>query len=234
MENTESTIGDKGAYKAEPENKEISSIDSKDDVTNLDNTEEQKASNENNSQETSLNNPVSHDEDTLNNLTTKALEESPITEVVVSELQEKNEKLQKDADDYKDRYIRLLAEFENFKKRSLKERSDLIKYQGERIFLDFLDVIDNFDLAIKHLDSDPEQIKPGVTMIHKKMIDILEKWEVRGESGIGKTFDPIKYNAISQLKSEEYPSGTIINELKKAYYYKDRLIRTGEVVVASE
>jgi molecular chaperone GrpE len=149
-------------------------------------------------------------------------------------VEEYNELLsfKKEAEDYKEKYVRLLAEFENFKKRTIKERQDLIKYQGERIFSDLLDVVDNFDFAIAHIDSSPDQLKPGIIMIHKMLKDFLSKWEVKDEPGIGKLFDPLKHNAISQEPSIEGEPGTILKEFKKTYFYKDKLLRTGEVIVA--
>ena len=130
-----------------------------------------------------------------------------------------------------DKYMRALADFENYKKRALKERSDLLKYQGEKILFDLLEVVDNLELALQHSEGDPEQLRSGVELIHKMFVDILSKWEVRGESGIGEMFDPEKQNALSRIAVDDAQPGTVINELKKTYYYKDRLLRAGEVVV---
>ena len=133
-----------------------------------------------------------------------------------------------------DKHLRLLAEFDNYKKRTLKERSDFLKYQGEQIFFQLLDIVDNFELALQHKDANPQKLKEGVELIHKLFKDILTKWEVRSESAIGQSFDPIKHNAISKVELEDQPAGTVIQELKPAYYYKDRLIRAADVVVAAE
>jgi molecular chaperone GrpE len=70
-------------------------------------------------------------------------------------------------------------------------------------------------------------------MTHKVFLERLGKWEIRGESGVGSTFDPQKHAAISRVPGSDAKPGTIIGELKKAYFYKDKLIRPGEVVVAS-
>jgi len=136
-----------------------------------------------------------------------------------------------------EKYIRALADFENFKKRSVKERSDLLKYQGERVFIDLLEVVDNLDRAIEAADSyelteDGQRLREGVALIHRMFLQVLKKWDVRGEAAIGETFDPQKHEAISQMPSSEFAAGVVMNELEKTYFYKDKLIRPGKVVVA--
>ena len=137
-----------------------------------------------------------------------------------------------EANDYKDRYVRALAEFDNYKKRALKERSDLLKYQGEKIFLDILEVVDNLELALTYESSDPDKLKAGLELVYKRFIEILNRWEVRGESGLGKEFNPNIHSAISKINKEGAKPGSVIEELKRTYFYKDKLLRFGEVVVA--
>src|SRR5262249_35030137 len=115
-----------------------------------------------------------------------------------------------------------------------RERSDLIKYQGEGILRDLLDVVDNLELALQHTEADPQKLKDGVALIHKMFLEILGRWEVRADTGMGKGFDPSKHSAISRVPTDHMPAGTIVNELKKAYFYKDKLLRPGEVVVSAE
>jgi molecular chaperone GrpE len=142
--------------------------------------------------------------------------------------------LAKEVAETRERYVRLMADFENFKKRALKEQSELLKYQGERVIIDLLDVLDNLELALGHSSADADKLKTGLEMIQKMFVERLGKWEVRGESGIGAPFDPQRHAAISRVPSADTKPGTILGELKKAYFYKDKLIRPGEVVVASE
>jgi molecular chaperone GrpE len=136
--------------------------------------------------------------------------------------------------EHKDRYIRTLADFENYKKRALKERSELIKYQGERIIGDFLEVLDTLELALTHSESDPKKLSEGIKLIHKMFVDTLGRWEVRADPAMGSDFDPVKHKAISRLVVPNTKSGTVVGELKKPYFYKDKLLRPGEVVVAAE
>ncbi len=100
------------------------------------------------------------------------------------------EVLTKDLADAKDRYIRLMADFENFKKRALKEQSELLKYQGERLIVDLLDVLDNLELALTYSSADYEKLKAGLEMIHKIFVERLGRWEIRGEASVGAEFDP--------------------------------------------
>lgn len=134
----------------------------------------------------------------------------------------------------KDRYLRALADFENYKKRALKERSELIKYQGERIIEDFLDVLDALELGLAHGESDPAKVLEGLKLIHKLFLDTLGRWEVRPDPAMGKDFDPVKHKAISRMVVPNAKAGTVVGELKKPYFYKDKLLRPGEVVVAAE
>jgi molecular chaperone GrpE len=142
------------------------------------------------------------------------------------------QELRKKLDDTRQSYLRALADLENFKKRATRERSELIKYQGERVFTDILDTVDNLELAVEHAEADPEKFKEGIQLIIKMFHDTLARWDVRPQSGLGQQFDPNTHAAISRMPSEDEAPGTIINELKKAYFYKDRLLRAGEVVVA--
>lgn len=135
-------------------------------------------------------------------------------------------------DDFQDKYLRALADAENIRKRAIKERSELIKYQGEQIVTDLLTVVDDFELALSNSGTDLEKFKQGVEMIHKRFVDVLGKWDVRGESAIGKQFDPNRHEALSKISVPDAESGSVVNELKKAFFYKDKLIRPGQVVVA--
>jgi len=127
----------------------------------------------------------------------------------------------------------MMADFENFKKRALKEQSELLKYQGERLVVDLLEVLDNLELALAHSSAEYDKLKAGLEMTHKLFVEKLGRWEIRGEGGVGKAFDPQRHQAISRVTSADAKPGTIVGELKKAYFYKDKLIRPGEVVVAA-
>lgn len=141
-------------------------------------------------------------------------------------------RLKAEVEENKDKYLRALAEMENYKKRTLKERSELLKYQGEKMIYDLLEVLDNLELAVSHSSADPAKLKAGLELIHKLFVDVLSRWEIRGVSSVGKEFDPSQHQALSKVAVDDAKPGTIINEFKKAYFYKDKLLRPGDVVVA--
>jgi molecular chaperone GrpE len=138
--------------------------------------------------------------------------------------------LERDLVEQRDKYLRLFADFENFKRRALKEQSELLKYQGEKIVVDLLEVVDNLELALSHSSGDSDALRTGLEMVYKQFVEKLARWEIRGESGMGAQFDPQKHAAISRVPGKE--AGVIVGELKKPYFYKDKMIRCGEVVVA--
>lgn len=140
--------------------------------------------------------------------------------------------LKAELEDTKDKYLRSLADFENYKKRALKERSELLKYQGDRIVYDLLEVLDNLELALSHADAEPEKLKAGLELIQKLFINVLGRWEIRAVTGLGKEFDPAQQQAISKIALDDTKPGTVINEFKKAYFYKDKLLRPADVVVS--
>ncbi len=142
------------------------------------------------------------------------------------------ERLRADSAENHNKYLRALADFENYKKRVLKERSEQLKYQGEKVFVDIIDIVDNLELALKHAEAEPGKLREGVEMIHQMFRSTLDKWEVRQKPGKGEKFDPNQHSAISRVPTADAEPGTIIDELKSAYFYKDRLLRPGEVVVA--
>lgn len=149
-----------------------------------------------------------------------------------SESSEMLAKVIAERDDFQDRYLRALADADNIRKRAIKERSEMLKYQGEQIIIDLLTVVDDFELALANSGTDLDSFRQGIEMIHKRFIDVLGKWDVRGESAIGKNFDPNRHEALSKIPVPDTESGKVVNELKKAFFYKDKLLRPGQVVVA--
>lgn len=132
-----------------------------------------------------------------------------------------------------DKYLRALAEMENTKKRALRERADLIRYAGEHLARDLLEIADNFQLAFaQDLSGVPEQFVQGFRLISDRFVEILAKFEVKPESALGTPFDPNKQQALTSVPTADHPPGTVIEEFKKAYFFKDKLLRPGQVVVS--
>lgn len=131
-------------------------------------------------------------------------------------------------------YLRSLADLENFKKRSTKERSDLLKYQGERVIIDLLEVMDNLDLAVAQKETSLEDLQTGLSLIHKKFNEILTKWGIVANDTLGQQFNPQVQEALSLVADPSSAPNTVIQEIKKSYNYKDKLIRPGQVIVSKE
>ena len=143
------------------------------------------------------------------------------------------QKLKNEISEYQDKYIRAVAELENVKKRNAKERSDLIRYAGESLARDLLDVVDSLQLAAKQDSAaSTEQMLQGIKLIVDQFIGILDRHSIKGESAVGSQFDPNKHEALVSQPTDKHSEGTVIEELKRAYFFRDKLLRPAQVVVA--
>jgi len=135
----------------------------------------------------------------------------------------------------KNDYLYLLAEFDNYRKNAIKERSDLIKYGSERFVRDFLSVLDNFELALSTgtKQASLESFREGVKMIAAEMRGLLQKHGVEEVKAEGKPFDPTQHEALSSEPREDMPAGHVANVFKKAYKLHDKLIRPAQVTVST-
>jgi molecular chaperone GrpE len=134
-----------------------------------------------------------------------------------------------------DKYLRAVAELENYKKRVVKERSELLKYAGQHLAHDLLEVVDNLERALSGGKSgNHEDHAKGVELIAKQFIDVLGQHSIRAEDSVGKPFNPEVQQAMAMVETDECESGTVIEEYKKTYFFKDRLLRPGQVVVAAQ
>ncbi|MGA1867185.1 MAG: nucleotide exchange factor GrpE [bacterium] len=133
-----------------------------------------------------------------------------------------------------DRYLRMHAEFENYKKRREREKEDFIKYAIEKSLKDLLPIIDHLEMAIKSSKEceDFNSLSQGIDLIHKQLNDFLAKEGVSLVSALGEKFDPTVHEAIMQKGSTEHEDNTIIEEHQKGYILKDRLLRPARVTVA--
>lgn len=135
----------------------------------------------------------------------------------------------------KDKYLRAVADCENFKKRAFKEQSDLKKYSGENLGRDLLDIVDNFTLAFtQNVEGVNEEFLKGFKMIFNQFNSILEKHSIIAHDALGTQFDPNKHQALASVPSADVKPGTVIEQFKKAYFIRDRLLRPAQVVVAVE
>ena len=145
-------------------------------------------------------------------------------------------KLQEEYDKLNQQYIRLAADFENFRKRQAQEREALIKYGTETALTNLLEVLDNFERGEKALENtdDIEKVKESFNLIHKQVFDSLAKLGLEEIKAIGEEFDPNFHEAVMQTPSEEHPEHTVIAELQKGYKVGDKVIRPTMVNVATK
>jgi len=144
------------------------------------------------------------------------------------------EKLRVELDEQKDRFLRKLAEFENYKRRNAKERMELIQTAGKDVITDMLDVLDDCDRAQKQMENsdDVAEIKQGVMLVFNKFRNSLTTRGLKAMETIGKEFNPDLHEAITEIPApSKEMKGKIIDEIMKGYYLNDKIIRHAKVVV---
>ena len=183
-------------------------------------------------EETTESNPFNKDMDLDN--TAKA-DENKETEQTETKEGSKDNELQAKYDELNNKYIRLAADFENFRKRQAQEREDLLKYGAVNTLKQFIEVLDNFDRGQKAVENieDCQKIKESFNLVMKQMKDTLTKLGLEVIETEGKEFDPNFHEAVMQTPTSEHPEGTIINELQKGYKVGDKVLRASLVNVAS-
>lgn len=145
----------------------------------------------------------------------------------------KDNKLQDKVDELEDRVKRQMAEFENFRKRTDKEKTAMFETGAKSVIEKILPVVDNFERGLAGL-SEEEKKQPfaeGMAMVYKQLMTELDKLEVKPIEAVGCEFDPNLHNAVMQVESDEYESGIIAQELQKGYTYRDTVIRHSMVAV---
>lgn len=152
------------------------------------------------------------------------------SETAGSELEEKISKLEEELKNEKDKYMRLFAEFDNFRKRTSKEKTEAYGDATAKTIGELLPAIDNFDRALDTPCTD-ENFKKGVEMIFNQMNEILTKMGVSEIEAQGKPFDPNLHNAIKQAESDELESDMVCEVFQKGYKLGDRIIRHSMVSV---
>ena len=145
----------------------------------------------------------------------------------------KCEAMQAKIDELEDRVKRQMAEFENFRKRTKKEKAMMFETGAKSVIDKILPVVDNFERGLATIPEDDENsaFANGMKMIYKQMMDELDKIGVKPIEAVGQEFDPNFHNAVMQVESEEYESGIVAQELLKGYMYHDSVVRHSMVAV---
>ena len=151
-----------------------------------------------------------------------------------SELEIKAEKLEKDLAEQKDKHLRLIAEYDNYRKRTLKEKMELAKTAGEKVISGILPVIDDFERALQHLDnaSDLNAVKDGISLIYNKFINFLTQQGVKAIETTNVDFNADLHEAITKVPApSEEQKGKILDCVQKGYMLDEKVIRYPQVVV---
>ena len=138
--------------------------------------------------------------------------------------------------DLNDKYLRTLAEMENFRKRMVREQSESVKYANEKILCDLLAVIDNIERAILHSKEkkDFDALINGLELTMKEFAGVLEKYGVKCIESRGQTFDPARHYAVSAVESDAQQDNTVVEDFRKGYILNDRILRPSLVSVAKK
>lgn len=163
----------------------------------------------------------------------KPVEEKPCDENV-NDLPARLAEKEKEAAENYDRFLRASAEFDNYKKRVVRERIDLIKYGNESLIKDMLPIADSLDRALKHTvdTKDFDAFIKGLQLVQEQFLGCLKNHGVEGVETKGKDFDPNVHEAMLQVESEKYEENKIVEEFEKGYILNGRLLRPAKVSVS--
>jgi molecular chaperone GrpE len=142
--------------------------------------------------------------------------------------------LQRLADDNYQRFLRAQADFDNYRRRTLKEKEELSKYASAKLISELLPVVDNFQRALKaggEAANDSAYSK-GIEMIYRQFVQVLENEGLKAMNPVGQPFDPELHQAIMQVESEEYGEGIVVEVVQEGYWLKDKVIRPAMVKVS--
>ncbi len=144
------------------------------------------------------------------------------------------DELTKQADENHQRFLRVQADFDNFRRRTLKEKEELGQYASMKLIGQLLPVVDNFGRAIEAAKSggDVESFAKGVDMIFRQLEQLLEQEGLKAMDTVGQPFNPEVHQAIMQVESDEHEEGIVVEEIQKGYMLKDKVLRPAMVKVS--
>jgi molecular chaperone GrpE len=162
----------------------------------------------------------------------QAAEAAQVAPMDEAALKAELEQVRGERDQLMDRLARLQAEFENTRRREVKERADLRDYAVQHAVEPFLGVMDNFQLALK-ADGTLEQLRAGVELILKQMEEALKGLHVQAVETVGKQFDPRVHEALGSIETKEFPDHQVMEEIRRGYRIREKLLRPALVRIAS-
>ena len=150
----------------------------------------------------------------------------------ISALKEELAAREKEARENHDRYLRAVAELDNYRKRAARDRADIIKYGKEDLIRDILPFLDSLDRALEHKDTtDAQAFREGVALIQEQLLCCLKKHGVERIESVGADFDPNLHEALMQMESPDHEDNQVVSEMEKGYLLNGRLVRPSRVCV---
>ncbi len=161
------------------------------------------------------------------------VEESPLAtpEAQIAALSAERDQLAAEKADLKDRLLRALADFDNFRRRAERDRSEYVQFAAMEIIRDLIPILDDFQRAMKVETADKEYAK-GIELIEQRLFETLKKAGLEPIEAAGKQFDPNLHQAVDRVQSEELPDQTVLQEYQSGYNFKGKLLRPAMVKVA--
>jgi molecular chaperone GrpE len=157
----------------------------------------------------------------------------PLTPEQIEQLKERAAK----ADEYRERLLREAADFANYKKRAARERQDAVTFANEILLQKLMPVLDSFEMALAAASSDgaaAQSLQAGVLMVYNQLKSTLADAGLEEIDARGKVFDPNLHEAVSQQESAEVPEGEVMQQIRKGYKFRNRLVRPAGVIVAKK
>jgi molecular chaperone GrpE len=162
--------------------------------------------------------------------------DGPVTNEAAEEIQRLRDALEtktREVEAQQDRYLRTVAEFDNVRKRSAREREEYTRYANESLLRDVLPVLDNLDRAMQAARSEPAtSLTTGVELIQRELLRVLEKYAVTPFTSVGQPFDPERHEAIARVQSPDLPDMSVAAETARGYLLHGRVLRPAMVTVA--
>ena len=152
----------------------------------------------------------------------QAESEMTIEEQLSIQLAEKNEQ-----------FLRLAADYENYRKRMARQMEEVARSANDRILNDLFDVVDNFERALKTNGADLESMRKGTEMIYQQVLKLLASYDIMPFESVGQVFDPNKHEALLKTPSADYPEGCVVMEISKGFMQGGRVVRHTRVAVSS-
>lgn len=151
------------------------------------------------------------------------------------EVVDEKERLTAEIQEINDKYLRLYAEFENYKKRVNKDKEEIFKYGNESLLYELLPIIDNLEMALKHAtNSVSEGLVQGVEITLKELQRTLEKFGLSPIEANGKPFDPLVHHAMTQVERDDVDEKTVVEEFRRGYMFRDKVLRPSLVAVSKK